>query len=239
MASPSPQPQTLNYERQPPKKRRWLLPFCIVTVILSLAASVWFGAAPLYRRFLDYRYRAERAEWYSAVASHLDPPGELRWDIGWLSGSNTGGDAKIQRMPVIQMNGYRGFVPNAALFVHERTNSAGETRLLIVGPTNRAGSRLGFETFEFDRHAYDPTRDDPGMTNEEIPNWVDLKGFPLGPLKLFAATLDQADSASFLIPFDASGRRGTIRGTFTNDHYIRWTCEAGSPTTASTGQTRQ
>ena len=223
-------PIQLTYGQQPPawrRRRTWILLFVIASVAIS-AYLAWPRATKWYA---TYEYRRDAKQWYAQAATWSEPPTKLKYTENpedapsgkfvrsygrsgatTYTGFRSFGGHPVERLPRF----YAGGIPALAatpdqvhLFMHERTTSAGLTRLIAVHNPGFDGDQL---SLSFDLI---------GLLNGQITSLrggardVDMTGIAgPGEIRLYAGQPDPTDKSRFTIPFEARGRRGWIDGVF-------------------------
>jgi hypothetical protein len=159
MASGSlqPPPPQLNYGAQPPSRRRWLLALVAVAAATAVCLGVLFARSAIARWQARRAYDRQAEAWYAAATARAGTPGKLRYSE--VAADVAAGGGLVRRFadgrsdiyypdPATDLRqayadpggGAPGRVPAMPIltrdwpivFTHERTNSVGLTRLIMV-----------------------------------------------------------------------------------------------------------
>jgi hypothetical protein len=221
--------EVLAYAGPIPRWRRarvWLA-LGVIVALLAAHETLWPMARAWERR--RQRSLADR-QWYAAVRQHVDPPTKLKYtenpadappggfaesypvdghenQIGYAKFGGTRVDARVVR--------FSGWSPVASarewvnLFIHERTTSAGVTRLVIVMDPSFEKNTLNIDWQQV------AVRDGFCMSLNGDAARIDMSGICApGEIRIFAGQPHPTDAARFSIPFTARGRSGFIDGVF-------------------------
>ena len=226
-STPAAPPGTLGYAPARPRRRyhRWL----VVVVLLAtagFAAWRWGGEAWHRARVLYYQRQCAR---YAPPAdqvvfdSHPQRAARLEDDAAYVVLRPSGGVTEALRNPpeawveLCRLEGWNPLMMSGAgveLFLHERRNSKGERRIVVL---------------EYDPHSWTPLlarvvtpggfRDPPKLPPGPAHMSALLLTASSGPphLRLFAGQPDPADESRFTIRFDRGGKIGTIYGQLKDD----------------------
>lgn len=206
------------------RRRRRIVAWSIYTmvVLLLLPVGIKGGTAALHRMQLSYWQR--KAMDYSlppnAVVYDNDPhrvPGLLSRAGYVAAGSGAMSDAEPWRR-FYELLSPPGRRPAPTLFLHERRNSRGEPRLVVVEEspavfvgTENVGTALTWMVCR--RHT------DRSSTLSAESNFglsIDREG----PVRYFAGQPDPNDDTHFVIPFEVGPKRYRIEGWLRDDDTI-------------------
>ena len=218
----------LSYGTQPPSFRRWLRLFYLSGVLIAIVAGGWVAKDAIAHRFAKYQYGRQADRWYPRVVSRMEAPAVLKYtenpsdapygftsSVGGVGFEIRGQDPAIDRLPMFNGRG-DPILSNdwCIVFAHERTNSTGLTRLLMVSMNPWQGGKIWLSTYQIVRHTGGTLQGMIGML-KSTGNWFDMSGFATpGSLRVFSGQPDPKDASRFYIPFESNGRHGRICGVF-------------------------